>query len=93
MSREHDIDAAFFVAVALCLVAALVVLAPARVHGAPPAPPSGAARPAPAAPSFDHDTTRFPLTGMHLRVSCERCHSGGLFAGTPTDCRSCHAGA
>lgn len=44
-------------------------------------------------PSFDHDTTRFPLTGMHQGVNCESCHSGGVFAGTPVDCRSCHAGA
>ena len=43
------------------------------------------------APSFDHDVTRFPLTGRHQKTNCESCHVGGQFAGTPTACRSCHA--
>jgi hypothetical protein len=41
---------------------------------------------------FDHDATRFPLTGAHTRVDCARCHVGGRYAGTPTDCYSCHQG-
>lgn len=45
----------------------------------------------PKTPSFDHDETRFPLTGRHLNTNCESCHVGGQFAGTPTACRSCHA--
>lgn len=44
-------------------------------------------------PSFDHDVTRFPLIGKHERVSCQRCHIGGQFSGTPTNCRSCHGSA
>lgn len=40
--------------------------------------------------TFDHDLTRFPLTGAHLQVDCERCHPGGRYTGTPTDCYSCH---
>lgn len=42
------------------------------------------------ASGVDHSLTRFPLTGAHLSVSCARCHVGGRYAGTPTDCNSCH---
>jgi hypothetical protein len=42
------------------------------------------------ATGVDHNKTAFPLTGAHLAVSCARCHVGGRFAGTPTDCYSCH---
>ena len=42
------------------------------------------------ATSIDHNTTRFPLTGAHQRVDCTRCHVGGKYAGTSTDCYSCH---
>ncbi|HEY6554025.1 MAG TPA: hypothetical protein VI669_11775, partial [Vicinamibacteria bacterium] len=38
----------------------------------------------------DHNKTRFPLTGAHQRVDCARCHVGGRYTGTPTDCYSCH---
>jgi len=44
-------------------------------------------------PDFEHDFTRFPLTGRHEYASCESCHVGGQFAGTPILCQSCHAGA
>jgi hypothetical protein len=40
--------------------------------------------------SFDHNKTRFKLTGAHQRVECARCHAGGRYAGTPTDCFACH---
>jgi len=40
--------------------------------------------------SFDHNKTRFPLTGAHGKVDCTRCHAGGKYAGTPTACYSCH---
>lgn len=48
---------------------------------------------------FDHEATRFPLTGAHAQVSCASCHSTERTAdGTafvrfrpmPTDCASCH---
>jgi len=39
---------------------------------------------------FDHDRSRFPLTGAHRGLSCERCHPGGRYTGTPTDCIACH---
>jgi hypothetical protein len=41
---------------------------------------------------FDHNQTRFPLTGAHTQVDCTRCHEGGRYAGTPRDCYSCHQG-
>jgi hypothetical protein len=40
--------------------------------------------------SFDHNKTAFPLTGKHTTVACSTCHVNGVFAGTPTDCYSCH---
>lgn len=46
--------------------------------------------------SFDHSKTRFPLTGSHQTVTCEKCHTPGL-DGQPrykglsfTGCNSCH---
>jgi hypothetical protein len=39
---------------------------------------------------FDHSKTKFPLTGAHTTVQCALCHVGGRYAGTPTDCYSCH---
>ena len=39
---------------------------------------------------FDHNRTRFALTGAHTRVACANCHVGGRYAGTPTDCYTCH---
>jgi len=39
---------------------------------------------------FDHGQTRFPLTGAHGRVDCAKCHIGGRYQGTPTDCNACH---
>jgi hypothetical protein len=43
--------------------------------------------------SFDHFRTSFPLTGAHERVSCETCHTGGVFEGTPSRCAICHDGS
>jgi hypothetical protein len=40
--------------------------------------------------TFDHSTTAFPLSGAHTTVSCVSCHVSGRYAGTPTDCYSCH---
>ena len=40
--------------------------------------------------SFNHNNTNFPLTGAHVSANCAQCHVGGQFAGTPTDCWSCH---
>ncbi len=44
--------------------------------------------------TFNHNTfTKFPLTGAHAAVACQQCHVNGVFAGTPTDCYSCHVQA
>jgi len=40
--------------------------------------------------TFDHDLSAFPLTGAHRGASCQSCHSGGRFDGTPSSCASCH---
>jgi hypothetical protein len=40
--------------------------------------------------NFEHGQTDFPLTGAHRGVDCARCHEGGRYAGTPTDCFACH---
>ncbi len=39
--------------------------------------------------NFDHNQTGFPLQGSHRAVACESCHADG-YAGTPSDCFSCH---
>ncbi len=39
---------------------------------------------------FDHDATRFPLTGAHRTVTCQQCHADGVYAGKSTACVSCH---
>ena len=41
--------------------------------------------------SFDHATTRFPLTGAHQRTACEPCHRNGKFRGIAfASCTACH---
>ena len=39
---------------------------------------------------FDHNLSRFPLTGRHGAVVCKDCHKNALFKDTPRDCYSCH---
>ncbi len=40
---------------------------------------------------FDHDRTRFPLTGQHVDVPCEGCHTNHTYRGLPFDsCGGCH---
>ena len=39
---------------------------------------------------FDHSKTAFPLSGAHLAVACASCHTNNQYAGTPTQCYSCH---
>ncbi|MGA2623345.1 MAG: hypothetical protein ABSF91_05775 [Bacteroidota bacterium] len=40
--------------------------------------------------SFDHASTRFPLTGSHIAVQCLSCHISGNYQITYTDCYQCH---
>ncbi|MEP0804008.1 MAG: hypothetical protein HRF47_00845 [Chloroflexota bacterium] len=42
--------------------------------------------------TFDHNRTGFPLVGSHSGVKCQKCHSNGVFKGTPSNCYACHAG-
>ena len=39
---------------------------------------------------FDHLTTGYELLGAHRDMSCEYCHSNGVFKGTPRTCQGCH---
>jgi hypothetical protein len=39
---------------------------------------------------FNHDVTRFALTGAHRAVPCVECHTNNRYAGTPTLCVECH---
>lgn len=40
---------------------------------------------------FDHDKTRFPLSGRHAAIACSGCHRvANVFRGAPTDCAACH---
>jgi len=47
--------------------------------------------------AFNHDQTKFPLTGKHVKVACAECHKavaqGGAvrqYSGTPSRCVDCH---
>ncbi len=40
--------------------------------------------------SFDHNLSRFPLTGAHAAASCAQCHANGRYTGTPAECFNCH---
>ena len=40
--------------------------------------------------TFDHNTSAFKLTGAHVSAACTRCHSNGVFKGTPSNCYACH---
>lgn len=40
--------------------------------------------------SFDHDKTKFKLTGKHKNTSCNSCHINNKYKNTPKECISCH---
>lgn len=40
--------------------------------------------------TFDHNATRFPLTGKHISTLCQACHTNGNFQLTYSDCYQCH---
>ena len=40
--------------------------------------------------AFDHNVAAFKLTGAHASVPCAKCHTGGSYQATPTQCGSCH---
>jgi len=39
---------------------------------------------------FDHDKTRFALTGKHADTTCATCHKAGQYKDTPRACIGCH---
>lgn len=40
---------------------------------------------------FDHDKTKYPLRGGHVKVKCDACHTGDLYREKlATSCNSCH---
>ncbi|HKS82384.1 MAG TPA: cytochrome c3 family protein [Candidatus Acidoferrales bacterium] len=50
------------------------------------------------ATKFDHNTTKYPLTGLHGQVACDKCHAPAVaggparFTGIPfAKCNDCHA--
>ena len=42
---------------------------------------------------FDHDTTSFPLRGLHQGLPCGTCHAGPDSKHPPRDCAGCHSDA
>jgi hypothetical protein len=40
--------------------------------------------------TFKHSLTSFPLRGSHRVLSCDQCHSNGMYQGKSGDCISCH---
>ncbi len=39
---------------------------------------------------FDHNKTKFSLTGKHRKTDCASCHPSDRFRETPASCYSCH---
>lgn len=39
---------------------------------------------------FDHNSTNFPLTGAHIGIDCNECHTTGNYSDASPDCVSCH---
>jgi hypothetical protein len=48
-------------------------------------------KPIRAVPEFDHNTTKYPLRGMHEGVSCVQCHTKPIFTNVGKQCADCHA--
>ncbi|MBZ5662488.1 MAG: hypothetical protein LAO08_18960 [Acidobacteriia bacterium] len=44
-----------------------------------------------AVPEFNHDSTRYPLRGMHEKVRCTECHTKPVFTNVGKNCADCHA--
>ncbi len=39
---------------------------------------------------FEHSKTSFALTGRHADATCDACHMGNRYDGTPAQCAACH---
>jgi hypothetical protein len=44
-----------------------------------------------AVPEFNHNSTRYPLLGMHEKVYCTECHAKPVFTDVGKNCADCHA--
>ncbi len=40
--------------------------------------------------SFDHNTTKLPLSGQHTLIDCRLCHTSLIFSEAKTECIDCH---
>jgi len=40
--------------------------------------------------TFSHNSTQFPLEGMHQEVNCKNCHKSLVFSRAESECISCH---
>ena len=40
--------------------------------------------------SFDHNTTKLPLSGQHTTIDCRECHKSLIFSEARTNCIDCH---
>ena len=40
--------------------------------------------------SFNHNTTKMPLSGQHTALDCKQCHKSLIFSDTKTNCNECH---
>jgi hypothetical protein len=41
--------------------------------------------------SFDHNTTKMPLTGQHTTADCRKCHVSLVFSEAKSECLACHS--
>jgi hypothetical protein len=39
---------------------------------------------------YDHNKSRYPLTGSHAKVECKKCHLTPAFRDAPSTCNACH---
>lgn len=40
--------------------------------------------------SFDHNTTKMPLSGQHVVLDCKQCHKSLVFSEAKINCSECH---
>src|SRR6266566_9075882 len=48
-------------------------------------------KPIRAVPEFDHNSTKYPLRGLHEGVACTQCHTKMVFSNVGAQCADCHA--
>jgi hypothetical protein len=40
--------------------------------------------------SFNHNTTKLPLVGVHTEINCRLCHKSLVFSQAKAECKDCH---